>query len=183
MSHLAFVVPGPEHAALILKWRTTPRISRYMFTEVRHGLPEQEAWLRACPSRSDYRHWLILHGGRPIGLINLHGIDWARRQAQSGFYLGEEDALRLGGFVLPYLFNHAFLDLGFEAMLAEVMKSNAGLLAYNRGLGYIDDTPALSHVDKAGVRHDVCRLRLAREAWLRRKALQRFRAEFPWPAP
>jgi RimJ/RimL family protein N-acetyltransferase len=181
MSDLSFAVPGREHAALLLGWRSLPRVTRFMFTDVLHGQAEQEAWLDGVRSRADYRHWLVLQGGRPIGLVNLHAIDPARQSAASGFYIGEESARPLGGFVLPYLYNHGFFDLGFLTMTAQVMAENVEVLRLHRLHGYRDEGPQPEGVVKNGTRHAVHRLTLSREAWAEQPRLHRYRAAFPWP--
>lgn len=181
MAELRFAVPGEQHAALILGWRTQPRITRMMFSDVSHGVDEQRQWLRAAVLRPDYRHWLALDGDRPIGLANLQDIDWERRESASGFYVGEEDANPLAGFILAHLYNHAFHRLGFVAMTAQVMAENTDVLRLHRAHGYVDDGMVEGGVVKNGIRHDVHRLRLTREAWMAKRAYQRYRAEFPWP--
>lgn len=178
---LRFVVPGVEHAALVLGWRTKPWVTRFMFTDVTHGLPEQQQWMLAALARQDYRHWLVMDGDRPIGLVNLQDIDWAGKESASGFYVGEEDARPLAGFFLPYLYNHAFGDLGFAAMTALVMAGNDDVLRLHRAHGYVDEGMLEGGVVKNGGIHQVHRLRLTREGWGSRKAYQRYRADFPWP--
>lgn len=182
MAGLRFVVPGPDHAALVLGWRTQEWVTRFMFSDVRHGVAEQEQWMRDALSRPDYRHWLVMDGDRPIGLVNLQGIDWQGRESASGFYVGEEDARPLAGFFLPYLYNHAFHVLGFVAMTALVMDGNDDVLRLHRAHGYDHQGMVEGGVVKDGVAHAVHRLRLRREAWGTKAAFQRYRAEFPWPA-
>ncbi|HYG87173.1 MAG TPA: GNAT family N-acetyltransferase [Azospirillum sp.] len=176
-----FIVPQQEHAALILSWRTSQRVTRYMFTDVVHGLPEQEAWLRRCLERTDYRHWLVVHGDRPIGLVNLQDIDWAARCSASGFYIGEEEFLPLGGFILPYLYNHTFTELGFTTMTAEVMEGNIDVMRLHRVHGYVEEEPRPGGIEKDGIVYPVRRFRLTREAWQAQRNFQRYRAAFPWP--
>lgn len=183
MAALRFVVPRSSDAALTLRWRTQPWVTRFMFTDVDHGVAEQEQWLTRALSRADYRHWLVVDGERPIGFVNLQDIDWDRKESASGFYVGEEDARPLAGFFLPYLYNHAFDTLGFSAMSALVMDGNDDVLRLHRAHGY----EALGLVDggvtKNGIVHPVHRLRLTRNAWRAKTVFQRYRADFPWPTP
>jgi RimJ/RimL family protein N-acetyltransferase len=181
MTDLTFVVPDPRHAALTLGWRMSPRVTRFMFTDPNHGLDQQRAWLEASRAREDYRHWLVLDRGRPFGLVNLQAIDWKARRAASGFYIGEDWARPLGAFVLPYLYNHGFLDLGFEAMTAEVMEGNEEVLRLHALHGYREDGFDAGRVVKNGVEYGVHRLMLEREAWLGQPRMQRYRTAFPWP--
>lgn len=181
MSRLSFLVPGAEHAELTLRWRKAPRVTRFMFTDVTHGIAEQTAWLERSRSREDYRHWLVVAKERPIGLVSLQEIDWLGRTSASGFYVGEDDALPLGGFVLPYLYNHAFFELGLITMFAEVVEGNDDVLRLHALHGYAP-LPERRRVVKNGRTLLVHRLRLDREAWDEKRALHRYRAEMPWPA-
>jgi RimJ/RimL family protein N-acetyltransferase len=54
-------------AEMILNWRTSPRVAKYMKTEVDHGVLEQEQWIKSCRERPDFYHWLIVHQEKPIG--------------------------------------------------------------------------------------------------------------------
>jgi len=178
---LSFIVPERRHAELLLGWRTSERVTRFMFTDITHGPAEQEIWLEAARARPDYRHWLAIERDRPIGLVNLHAIDWPARRAASGFYLGDEQASRLGGFLLPYLYNHAFFDLGFGELTALVMAENTDVLRLHGVHGYRRDGLEPGGVVKQGRRHEVHRLTLSRDSWLDQRTLHRYRAAFPWP--
>ena len=43
-----------EDAKMILDWRTSKRVAKYMKTEVNHGVSEQEEWILNCRKRVDF---------------------------------------------------------------------------------------------------------------------------------
>ena len=90
-----FAVPEVSDAEQILRWRTSPRISAFMLSEVDNDLGRQRAWLARVAERSDYFHWLIRLKDQNIGIINITclGDDiycW-------GYYIGEDASLGYGG--------------------------------------------------------------------------------------
>jgi len=180
VSKFRFIVPEAEHAQLILDWRAKPWVADMMFNRIEHGVAEQQAWMAGCLEREDYRHWLIVAGERPIGLVNLQHIDWANRTTSNGYYIGEEDARPLGGFVLPYLYNHVFHDIGMREITAEVIADN-DIMRLNRLLGN-EETVEPGAFVRDGVAHDVIKLRLTRDKWDTMTRYKRYVAAFPWPA-
>lgn len=178
MPQFQFIIPEKQHADLILKWRQQPWVAQGMYTQVDHGTAEQEKWLEYCLSRDDYRHWLVLADGRPIGFTNMQKIDWINKTTANGYYLGEEDARPLSGFVPPFLYNHAFFDLGMEEVTAEVIEGN-DIMRLNRLIGH-EETVKKDAFERDGETFDVICLRLTREVWAQKTKYHRYRAKFPW---
>ena len=181
MPELHFIVPGPEHAELILGWRRKPWVERTMFSRIDHGVEEQIAWLESCLHRDDYRHWIIVANDRPFGLVNLQKIDWEKRTTSNGYYIGEEDAVSFGAFAVPYVYNHVFFDLGMEEVTADVIADN-DIMRLNRLMGS-EETVLPGAFERDGERLDVIRLRLTRHIWETKTRFHRYRTDFPWPGP
>ncbi len=77
--------PTLDDAGMLLRWRTDPFITRFMFTDL--GDPDverQRGWLRAMETRADFRHFVIEHEGRPVGYLSYSDIDWTHRRCSSG---------------------------------------------------------------------------------------------------
>lgn len=178
---LRFRPPTAEDAEKVLVWRRQDRVTRVMFTDVAPDLEQHTAWLLAGNSRQDYRHWLILHKDRPIGLINIQNLDRTKMECGSGFYIGEDEFLRLTGMVLPYLYNWLFFDHRLLAMTAEVITGNDDILRLHAAHGYRQTELRPAQVIKSGRSLAVHHLRLEREAWLAQTIWHRYRAEFPIP--
>ena len=178
MPQFNFIIPEKQHADLILNWRRQPWVAAGMYSEITHGTAEQEQWLEDCLTREDYRHWLALANNRPIGLVNLQHIDWANKTTGNGYYMGEEDAKPLAGFIMPFLYNHAFFDLGMEVVTAEVIAGN-DIMRLNKVIGH-EETIKKDAFTRDGKTFDVICLRLTREAWDEKTRYHRFRADFPW---
>ncbi len=169
MSGLRFTPPALDDAALILSWRTSPRVAAFMNTVVDHDLTAQRDWLARSATRSDYVHWLIRAGDAKIGLLNVSDLDRARGETSWGFYIGDDAHLGLGGLVPPYLYNHLFFELKLRRVLAEVQAANEPVLGLHRLHGY----------RVTGEDADRVWLELTAVAWAAKPRFHRFRAAFP----
>ena len=100
-----FREPVVEDAKRLLDWRTTPEITRYLYTDVDYDLDRQRAWIATSSERHDMRHFVIEKSGGamdgvPLGYLVFSGIDWTHRRCSTGHYFGEADfAKRFGGFM------------------------------------------------------------------------------------
>lgn len=111
---------------MVLDWRTKPRVADVMMTKVKHDIEAQRRWFAGLKDP----YWVIHSPEKPIGVINLAGDD------SFGFYIGEDDAVPLGGLVLPYFYNHVFKTKGWPVLEAEVLNGNDGVMALHRFHGY-----------------------------------------------
>jgi RimJ/RimL family protein N-acetyltransferase len=178
MSTVTFVRPTRDDAALMLGWRSQPRVTEFMKTDFTQPLEAQVAWLEACETRTDYEHWLACYKGEKFGFINISWHD-GRREADWGYYIGEESRTLLGATVPAYFYNHVFFELGLSAVYANVAEPNVGVLRLHRSHGYEDVGRIEKGIDKPALTCDLLRLRLAAETWAENfKPLHRYRA--PW---
>ena len=123
-------------AEMILNWRTSPEIAKYMKTEVDHGILEQEQWIISCRERPDFCHWLIVHQEKPIGYISISEYNTVVKTASWGFYIGEGEHAGLGGLVPPFFYRFCFSELGIERIDAEMLYFNTSVIDLHQLHGY-----------------------------------------------
>ena len=123
-------------AEMILNWRTSPEIAKYMKTEVDHGILEQEQWIISCRERPDFYHWLIVHQEKPIGYISISEYNPVVKTASWGFYIGEGEHAGLGGLVPPFFYHFCFSELGIERIDAEMLYFNTSVIDLHQLHGY-----------------------------------------------
>ena len=56
---LEFLKVKEDHLEMILKWRVTPEVTRYMFTDMEYDLKKQKEWFERVSKDNDYKQWLI----------------------------------------------------------------------------------------------------------------------------
>ncbi len=162
---LKFLKIREEHLALIRTWRTSPDVTRYMFTDIDGTMETQKAWYRRIQADETVRHWIISYQEKKIGLIYLTDIDVDARQCTWGFYIGDAASRMLGGLIPPCLFNHVFYDLGFRKIVAEIMDENKNAIRLNELFGFKPIARHKHPIHKYGRDHDVFVYELTENTW------------------
>jgi UDP-4-amino-4,6-dideoxy-N-acetyl-beta-L-altrosamine N-acetyltransferase len=182
---IRFREPTPADAEMILSWRSKPRVTDYLNTDVDADPAGQRAWLERCRERPDYYHWIVEIGGAPAGLVSIDRLDLDADQASWGFYIGEDQFLNMGGLIPPHLYNWVFFRVGLQRLWAEVLAFNHDVIALHRQHGYALDRLVQGAVQKRGRQFDLQYMQLHRQSWVRQHRYHRFRADFPIadPAP
>lgn len=132
-------------ANLILDWRTSERVTKFMNSDIDYDVAGQRQWILSSHEKPDYYHWLIQHGGDDIGLLNFFDWDQEQKTTSWGFYIGEDSSLGIGGMIPPYFYNFAFDYLGVETIKAEVFFDNLSIIKLHLAQGYIFE-PSRDHV-------------------------------------
>ena len=125
-----------DDAKLILDWRTSSRITRFMGSDLEYNLENQRKWISKIGYRDDYYPWIITMSERPIGLLYVENLSIQKKETHWGFYIGEEDALGFGGFVPSYFYNFAFDMLEVDTINAEVFYNNLSVIELHLKQGY-----------------------------------------------
>ena len=167
-----------DHLELILKWRTLPDVTRYMFTDVEYDLENQKKWYQKSLTDEAARHWIISYQDQCIGMVYLTGIDEGNRHCTWGYYIGEASSRSLGGIIPPYLFNYVFNEMKFTKIIAEVMEGNRNVTELHEMFGYRLVGRYEHHIYKYDTYHDVLIYELLDRTWNSSNKYKRFIAEF-----
>lgn len=168
---IAFVPLHEDALEQVLRWRTSPEVTRHLFTDIAFDMDRQREWFRRVSADPTCRHWLIRQDDRNVGLAHLTDIDEAAGHCNCGFYIGGPEARRLGGAILPGIINHVFGTLGFRKIWGEVMAGNTNVRKMHAVLGYREVGVLREHIHKNGHWHDVHLFELFRSEWEERRAL------------
>lgn len=134
---ISFREVGIDDASLILTWRMSNRVTKFMNTDVIYDLEAQKRWLLSCYDKSHYYHWIILHDDKPVGLINLADFSENESTTSWGFYIGVDDLLGYGAFIPPYFYNFLFYKLLVNKIQVEVFFNNVTVIGLHQLHGYI----------------------------------------------
>ncbi len=162
---IAFVPLTEDALPQVLAWRTDPDITRYMRTDIAADMDCQTRWFQDITQDPTCEHWLICRDDRNIGLAYLTEIDRTSHPCSCGFYIGEKDAQRYGGVILPGIVNHVFGVLDFHKIHGEVLAGNENVLKMHNLLGYRHVGVLKKHVFKYDTYHDLFLFELLREQW------------------
>lgn len=134
------MVLRPMHAAdleLARQWRNAPHV-RVQMAFQEEITPEMHAawWAGLDPDRQHY--WIFGRDGVDMGIVHLKDIDPLLRQAEAGVWTADP---MLQGSPWPVLavltmMRYAFEHLALERLEAKMRADHAGILDFNRRLGY-----------------------------------------------
>jgi len=115
-------------AKMLLDWRTSPRVTQYMITDVPYDIDAQKKWIMNSYIRKDYYHWIILCNDTPIGCIYVQNFDLENARTSWGFYKGSTEFSGIGSKILSYFYNFLFFKLGIKNIFTEVFYNNVNVI-------------------------------------------------------
>lgn len=167
---LTYPVPGDEHAATLLAWRTRPDITKYLLTDIADDLPAQRRWLANVAVRPDFLHRLIAVDGIPVGYCSITTTDAVAGIGTIGVYLAEKTSRGgIASFNFIHILNHALLTLGLFKIVNHIMSANERVIRSQVMNGYRPVGILRQHALKHGERHDLHVFEQLREDWLKHR--------------
>ncbi|MDQ2101859.1 GNAT family N-acetyltransferase [Azospirillum isscasi] len=159
--------PALDDAEMILRWRTEPSITRFMFTDLENpDVERQRAWLAAMETRRDFRHFIIEYEDRPIGYLSYSDIDWVHLRCSSGSYIVEErDRRKLAGFLHNFIMDYCYYGMGMNKIVNYFIEGNDTVIRIQRVLKTREVGVLRQHVHKYGRFHDVYVFETLRSEW------------------
>lgn len=168
---LRFTRVTENDAELLLKWRTSPEITKGMFTDlVNPSVGSQRRWIASLADRDDYRAYMICDDNTPVGFLCFADIDHHNRKCSTGSYIYERAArLKYGVTLHTYICNYVFHHLNMNKIVNQVMNANdkvvkLQLLHKTRLVGVLKQ-----HIFKNGEFHDVHLFEQLKQDWLEQK--------------
>jgi UDP-4-amino-4,6-dideoxy-N-acetyl-beta-L-altrosamine N-acetyltransferase len=157
---------------MILRWRTEPRVTRYMSTDIDSNFEKQVNWYnKVVKTCKPIEHWIISHNNNPIGLINLENYESRLQQTSWSFYIGESKHQILGGLIPAYFYNYMFFtrDPLIERINGHIFRENTRVLEMHKLYGVEEIGVLKNHIHKYGAMFDVVLIEMTREKWLLKK--------------
>lgn len=167
-----------EQLETILKWRTSPAVSRYMFTDIEYNIENQKKWFQKIQRDESSKYWMISYEDAHIGVINLSDIDRFNKHCTWGYYIGEAAYRTIGGLIPPYLYNYVFHEMKFHKIIAMVMEGNNTMMKLHAMHGYQLVGKYERHVYKYDKYHDVFIFELHHKIWKDMRKYKNFIVEF-----
>jgi RimJ/RimL family protein N-acetyltransferase len=164
---ITFRHPKLDDAALLLAWRTQPRINNMMFSDVQHSdLDKQIEWLVRCENRKDYEHFIIIGDDKPVGFLSYNNIDYINGHCSCGSYFGSVEAARkFGGHTHAFFMDYLFYGLGMRKNVIQILGANERVLKLQRLLGLREVGVFKAHVLKNEILMDVYVFELLKQDW------------------
>lgn len=165
-AYLTYRAVTLDDAKLILDWRTSPEITRFMYTDVDYDLEKQRAWIERCNARSDYHHRVICVDGVDVGYVSIQTTDAADRTGSIGVYIGDRSFPTLTAMNFIHSLNHAFCRLNHAKIVNEILAANTRALRSQKFTGYRPAGFLPNHAVKNGELLDVHVFEQSKAEWL-----------------
>jgi UDP-4-amino-4,6-dideoxy-N-acetyl-beta-L-altrosamine N-acetyltransferase len=157
---------------IILNWRISPDVSRFMKTDIENNLAKQLEWYeKFVKIHQPPRHWIINFYDRQIGYISLEEYDEVSHETSWGFYIGELDAWNIGGVVPAYFYNYIFLkrNLNLKKVTGHAFSNHLKILKLHKYYGCEEVGTIKDAVMKNGINYDITKIEMTRDKWLLQK--------------
>ena len=132
----------------IIRWRNSDYVrSRFidqrLFTKESH-----EYWLKNFVETGKVAQFIILLDDKGVGSVYLRDIDYDKKSAEYGIFIGEESARGkgVGTKSANLILEYAFGELKLEKIFLRVYKDNPGAIKSYEKAGFVDN----------GLRESVC---------------------------
>lgn len=180
---LKFTPIQKKDAALLLKWRTAPEITRHMYTDLEDpSVAKQEAWIESIQNRTDYRAYMIVDDDTAVGFLCFSDIDFQHSRCSTGSYIYDREArLKYALTLHTYVCNYVFANLKLNKIVNYILDANEKVvklqrLHKSRLVGCLKQ-----HVFKNGSFHDVQVFEQLQQDWKNQKqhfSLDKIKAAF-----
>lgn len=161
---------------LLRRWRNQPDVRASMYTDHEIGADEHARWFRSVIADAARPTWIVVHGGKDVGVVNLAQLDVAQGRCHFGIYVAEQ-AARGGGVgtaAMCLLLREVFDARGLRRLCCEALATNQAARRLYESVGLRQEGVYREHVLKAGRPVDVVTMAMLREEWLAiRSALER----------
>ena len=150
-----------EHQDVVLRWRNSPEIARFMYRDEPIDIKEHQAWFSSAISDHEDRiHRLALIHSAPSGVMSLTHIDRVSGVGEWGGYLAPH-VIRGAGHgrrLLESSMAFARDEVGLRRLVVEVLEINQSALGLYRSMGFIEETRMSRAVVRDGQQVDALRL-------------------------
>lgn len=165
-----------EDLELIMKWRMSDEVTRYMNTNPKLTLEGQKKWLQSVRENSDVRYWLILVDGQPAGVINLTGLNKPDGNLGWAYYIGEKKlrGIKTALALEMNLYDYALVTLGKNSVYSDVFSLNTGVIQLHKLCGCEVLGERKGAVVKEGVSYDVTDMLMTADNWKKLRTAKKY---------
>ena len=126
-----------EEQLLILKWRNSEKIRKWMYDDSIIQEENHLNFVKALRDKTNQFYWLVKQKGEYLGVINLVRVDWKYKNAFLGIYVNPEMNKKGIGTILMEILKHiTFNMLEFHTLKLEVVEDNIRAIKLYEKVGF-----------------------------------------------
>jgi UDP-4-amino-4,6-dideoxy-N-acetyl-beta-L-altrosamine N-acetyltransferase len=152
----------------IMTWRMSPDVTKYMYTDPKLTMEDQQKWFRNIQISSNSRYWIIQLGdGVDVGLLSLNQIDPYNKHCSWAYYIADTRARGhgLGRILECNIYDYVFDKLELNKLWCEVLHFNQSVVEIHKKFGSEVEGILKQHIYKDGIYYDVVRMAITRDRW------------------
>ena len=156
-----------EHLQMLMDWRMSPSITKYMNTDPKLTLEGQKKWLQSLENDPTRNNWVIYVDDKPVGSINLSNIDYVNSRTDWGYYIADTGArsLELAMLIEWGLYDYVFGTLKLNRLYNEVFAENENVAKLHLLCGSKQEGVLRSHVKKNNNYYDIIVISILSQEW------------------
>lgn len=151
----------------IIKWRTNPEVTRYMYTDPVLDMDTQRKWLKKINSTDDNLYWIIEIDNVSIGVISINKIDELNKKCTWGYYIGNT-SFRGRGIARSLecnIYDYVFDKLKLNKLCSEVFEFNDKVVKIHEKFGSEIEGMLKDHIFKNGQFYNVVTMGMLADKW------------------
>jgi len=156
-----------EDLEMVLKWRTMPEVSSYMYSDFEPDMQKHKEWYKMMSDDATMKYWIVRADGEDIGVVNLFEIDLHNSRCNWGFYIGSTNVRGkgIGKSVELNILDYVFTKLKLNKFCCEVFVSNPHVIKMHEKNGSIVEGTRRQHMFKNGEFHDIVEMGITKDDW------------------
>jgi RimJ/RimL family protein N-acetyltransferase len=164
---------------LFVRWFNDLRTTRTLIFLGPMGTVSEEAWFTTMSEHQGNDRWFFvicrLEDDRPVGAIDLHGVDYRNGSTSLGIVIGDpaDTGQSYGSDALRTLLTFGFDQLRLERIELEVYAFNEPARRMYERVGFVHEGTSRHGLYTDGAFHDVHRMAVLREEWVARSPSSR----------
>ncbi len=156
----------------IMKWRSSPEVTKYMYTDPTLTMDDQLKWFNERVKNNPHeKYWIINVDSKNIGVVSIYNIDFNNQRASWAYYIGENgfSGKGIGKQVELNILKYVFTKLKLNKLCCEVFSFNEKVIEIHQKYGSKIEGVLRQHIFKNGAFFDVVIMGVLREDWIRNK--------------
>ena len=153
----------------IIRWRNSDFVRSRFIDQTLFTKESHEKWLKNFVETGKVAQFIILLNEKSVGSVYLRDIDYDKKSAEYGIFIGEESARGkgVGTKSARLILEYAFCELKLEKIFLRVYKDNAGAVKSYEKAGFVSNGK-IENIEVNGEKRDVIFMELEKKDFEKR---------------
>lgn len=153
---------------ILMKWRNSPEVSSFLFTDITYTIERQKNWFNKNKEDKENIYFIVEDlNGKKFGEARITNIDLKNKKCEIGAHIGEQEfkGKGLGKEIFRILTDYCFKELGMNKVYLRVFKFNEVAIHVYEKIGFKKEGILRQEILKKGKFEDVIIMCILRNEW------------------